>query len=607
MSGQALIEALPPASDSVTYLTIIEYNLTKETLPTLVNVLQDEELTRNIGWDLINLLLPLLPDSRDALEVIVKLGNAREVVLKVTEALRLIDFEGEEDDGSEDNEASEKPATNEAPAIALSLLQMQTLLAILPSLHSRLKTKAPSRFLSTTLQAVLAALSASGALCAKVYSNVLDFTSMMLSTLDGDHETAAEKAMQQRLLQSFLTHAFEVYVLTSSVSEDDAAMRWSERVFERSLPTRIVPGKVIASESTATTNNHYEAEERTMALLATLNFNFGTLRAATAGHTVAANGALLEEEEPPERADDIPLSAAGSLFLLVSTMVKRSDVKTTSSIGVQTIFPYEADLLVRYIGSHELESVGSDPLCLVDAALALSLLAVVSKAIGSPNNDDEFTSYLQRTSLLSANTPLPHLRYVAHYITSAVLHAHPSNITRLQFIHDTLEHCPYENLKASAVEWFKDELLTANEILKQSSHDHQGVFTSSKGLRKIAPFLFPALQFHTSDAEIMETYMEFTMNLSFYLAALNLYYFLLASSNLFTALHLDDFHRDYNMADEYLLPLTRLVSQFPESLDADVLSDGLEEDQIMATRLDLALVDDALQRIAAKLAQHDLS
>jgi len=430
---------------------------------------------------------------------------------------------------------------------------------------------------------------------------------MMLSTLDGDHETAAEKAMQQRLLQSFLTHAFEVYVLTSSVSEDDAAMRWSERVFERSLPTRIVPGKVIASESTATTNNHYEAEERTIALLATLNFNFGTLRAATAGHTVAANGALLEEEEPPERADDIPLSAAGSLFLLVSTMVKRSDVKTTSSIGVQTIFPYEADLLVRYIGSHELESVGSDPLCLVDAALALSLLAVVSKAIGSPNNDDEFTSYLQRTSLLSANTPLPHLRYVAHYITSAVLHAHPSNITRLQFIHDTLEHCPYENLKASAVEWFKDELLTANEILKQSSHDHQGVFTSSKGLRKIAPFLFPALQFHTSDAEIMETYMEFTMNLSFYLAALNLYYFLLASSNLFTALHLDDFHRDHNMANGYLLPLTGLVSRFQESLTAGVLNDGLEEDQIMATRLDLALVDDALQRIAAKLAQHDLS
>jgi len=430
---------------------------------------------------------------------------------------------------------------------------------------------------------------------------------MMLSTLDGDHETDAEKAMQHRLLQSFLTHAFEVYVLASSMSEDDATMRWSERIFERMLPMRMVPGKVNASESTATMKNHHEAEERTISLLISMNLAFDTLHAATAGHTGAQIGVTKEEEDPPESAADVPLSAAGSMFLLASMMAKRSDAEPKIENSPRTIFPVEADLLVRYIGSQGLESVGSEPLCVVDAALALSLQAVVSKDIGSSATDDELTSYLQRTSLLSANTSLPHLRYVAHYITSAVLHAHPSEITRLQFIHDTLEHCPYENLKASAVEWFKDELLTANEIVQQSSHDHQGVFTSSKGLRKIAPFLFPALQFHTSDAEIMETYMDFTMNLSFYLAALNLYYFLLASSNLFTALHLDDFHRDHNMADEYLLPLTRLVSQFPGSLDADVLSDGLEEDQIMATRLDLALVDDALQRIAAKLAQHDLS
>jgi len=104
----------------------------------------------------------------------------------------------------------------------------------------------------------------------------------------------------------------------------------------------------------------------------------------------------------------------------------------------------------------------------------------------------------------------------------------------------------------------------------------------------------------------METYMEFTMNLSFYLAALNLYYFLLASSTLFSVLCLKDFHRDHNIADRYLQPLRRLVRNFHESLNAGVLSEGLEDDQIMAARLDLALVNDALERIAEKLAQHGL-
>ena len=607
MSAQALIEALPPATDFVTYLTIIEYNLTKETLSTLVSVLQDEELTRNIGWDLINLLLPLLPESHDALEVIVRLGNAREVVLKVTEALRLIDFEGEQDDESEADEALGDPATDEPPLIALTLLQMQTLLAVLPLLHARLKTKAPSRFLSTTLQAVLTALSKSGTLCTKVYGNVLDFTSTMMSALDGNHETEAERAMQGRLLQSFLTHAFEVYVMASSSSEDDAVMSWSGLVFERSLPMRVVPGKVISSASTARIEHHQEAEERTISLLTSMNLDFDTLRAATAGRAIAMIGGINDEEEPPDSADDIPLSASGSLFLLTSIMVKHSIVEVTSSRGVQTIFPGEADLLARYIGPHGLESVGSEPLCIVDATLALSLLAVVRKDIGHPRTDEEFTSYLQRTSLLSANTPLPALRYVAHYITSIVLHAHASDLIRLQFIHDTLEHCPYENLKASAVEWFKDELLTANKKGDgKASHEHEGVFTSSGGLLDIAQFIFPTLQFHTSDTEIMETYMEFTMNLSFYLAALNLYYFLLASSTLFSVLCLKDFHRDHNIADRYLQPLRRLVRNFHESLNAGVLSEGLEDDQIMAARLDLALVNDALERIAEKLAQHGL-
>jgi len=44
------LELLPPTTDYVTYLTFIEHNLTEEHLPVLHQVLQDSELTINIGW-----------------------------------------------------------------------------------------------------------------------------------------------------------------------------------------------------------------------------------------------------------------------------------------------------------------------------------------------------------------------------------------------------------------------------------------------------------------------------------------------------------------------------------------------------------------------------
>ncbi|KAK5057917.1 YAP1-binding protein 1, partial [Cryomyces antarcticus] len=98
-----LLKALPPATDYLTYLTIVEYNLTPERLPTLHDVLQDATLTTNIGWDLIHILVPLLPDSEQCLQDIARLGNPREVIIKVTESLRLIDFNNVEEDVDEED------------------------------------------------------------------------------------------------------------------------------------------------------------------------------------------------------------------------------------------------------------------------------------------------------------------------------------------------------------------------------------------------------------------------------------------------------------------------------------------------------------------------
>lgn len=55
---KAIRDSRPPATDYMTYLTILESHLSAKVLPELEIILQDEELTQNIGWDLVHLLLP---------------------------------------------------------------------------------------------------------------------------------------------------------------------------------------------------------------------------------------------------------------------------------------------------------------------------------------------------------------------------------------------------------------------------------------------------------------------------------------------------------------------------------------------------------------------
>lgn len=152
-SNDPLVQALPPATDYLTYLTLLEYQLTPERLPLLHQLLQDERLTTNIGWDLVKLLLPMLPASTECLQDVARLGNPREVILRVAEALEQLQPE----DGDDELADEESDAGKSLPQ---HILQFNCLLAMLSVLHNRIKTKAPSRFIATSLQAALEAYEA---------------------------------------------------------------------------------------------------------------------------------------------------------------------------------------------------------------------------------------------------------------------------------------------------------------------------------------------------------------------------------------------------------------------------------------------------------------
>lgn len=245
-----LEESRPPATDTFTYLTIIEQYISPETLPGLHDILQDATLTRDIGWDLVETLINV-PGGEACLEVVARLGNPREVILKVLEVLDR-DAEGRgptTDDSGVDDPAARREA------------RFITLVGMLGILHKRLEVRAPSKFLHSTLHTVLCTYEPTPEATAAIISLVRTVSSSarpalpsrkssttLLTPFENSDPTKnapdpeAEKAdpveddLVRRLLQAFLTSVIASYADANDLS-------WAARLVEFYNPERLVPGR----------------------------------------------------------------------------------------------------------------------------------------------------------------------------------------------------------------------------------------------------------------------------------------------------------------------------------------------------------------------------
>ena len=269
-----LLKALPPQTDYLTYLTIVEYNLNTENLPILHDILQDVSLTTNIGWDLVHVLLPLLPESSACLNDVARLGNPREVILKVTELLEdlavgLKLVEGEYDGTEELNEVNGEVLSGAAPALHFTspnTLKFTVLLNMLIILHPRIKTRYPSRFLSTSLRAIMlsyTSLARSQAASDAVLVLLDAFISpeepflpratseatLPQSYIAPDPEIRdetmdpSERGTQKRILLTSMTQIVEAFVESLPAIHGTSSMAWADRDYEKSRPERLIPGR----------------------------------------------------------------------------------------------------------------------------------------------------------------------------------------------------------------------------------------------------------------------------------------------------------------------------------------------------------------------------
>lgn len=723
-----LLATLPPATDYIGYLTIVEHNLTEELLPSLHDVLQDSELTINIGWDLVQILLPLLPASEQCLQDIARLGNPREVVLKVTEALRVVHWddadEVDEDLDEEDQvvaaaENRTETSIDEAPAptapegvpesqptdnqttektvkVPLPVLQFQTLLSMLAVLHPRIKTKYPSRFLSTSLQAVLASYQEATSYTDELTVAILRFIKTVSGTkrphlpsrssssqlltqssiktapdpeaeTQSEGPTSQEKSLLNRLHQSFLTHVFEEYMLSFPSIDDLPALAWSGRLLETLHPERNIPGKPTIAERFASDDSFQSRRDIVgdiLALARDLNIEAQELLDIVRSKEPEAAGEPKDEDDPPASAADIPLSKTGALFLLTARAV--SGVLFDRPLPLymlnQAIFPMHAVVLANFIGSEPVASIGTEPVGLLDTILSLGLLAVSNDNVGVPESDEQFLKYLQILSLISANCPNPMLRYHAHYLTSTILRSHPHDLVRLQFVRDTLEHCPYDNLKVSAVSWLKGETIEANhealgikQLLAQSpaesktappesstttedakstsasskptptttepteTEEHTSIFATPIALHTLAPSLFPSLSLSpivvsidaSSDtpasssaapAKLLDSWPPFAATIPLHLAVLNFYYFLLrAPKALHEALDVAGLHEEADVGGSYLGPLHQICAAVKTALEG-AANQELDEGEREVMQMDIMLLEDALGRVTQGVA-----
>ena len=630
MEDNPLIKALPPETDYLTYLTILEFNLTKEQLPTLYTLLQDTTLTTNIGWDLVHLLLPLLPESEQCLQVVARLGNPREVVLKVTE---LLDALGEEEDREEededpeeaeveveeelrdytqtlgngvDNESAEESIRQDVSSATLTtdelmnggvpppivdpkLSKFQNLLAMLSIIHPRIKTKYPSRFLCTSLQAILpayAAVATDPAATDAVVHFIKELSgskrpklpprqsSQSVPKFGKSNESAPdpeanpevpgseELALQTRLFQSFLSHIIEIYMENILPVHDDSPMAWTARVEEKKSPKMIVPHRQTYISRFAQTISLRERDTivgQLIALARDLSISTREMFAVV----THAKAEPVDFSELPSSPSEIPLSHAGSLYLLAAIRASSFLFDVPPSLEFD-IFPAHFNIMKHFIGDSEMGGIGIEPSCVIDSVLLLGLSAFARGHIGKMHDKEQFNEYLQRLSLLSANTPSSTLRYHAHLLTTLVLHAHPSQQIRLDFIRDTLQHCPYENLKASAVGWLKDEILQAEKcdatVDKASDlMPKTWIFLTREALESVAPFLFPKVNPADMAMEDLQ------LSVPFYLASLNLLYLLCHSQGLRRRFRIEDRTFVKTVAADFLDPLNEAAQSLMDA------------------------------------------
>ncbi|KAK9369223.1 YAP-binding/ALF4/Glomulin [Lipomyces kononenkoae] len=464
------------ADDYITYSTLLDvylgnpnrYNESERVtlLQALENILrQSEILLSYVAWDLPVLLLPYLAsaDPFDSVAVsktltprkaalrifnlIAEKGNAKEVFLKSIEALSTLTVDFSLEASPEENLDREK----------LFVLKFYALFEVIISVTRRITTQYPSRFLTTSSTALLSFFSSHvdelsdqslPVLLRRLYLFARDYVPPPSKTA----VEPEEEALQRRMLQSYVTHMVEIMLRSKSVD-------WSRRYFAAIKPEiDVLPVRERdrpLSFDGALSPSIIEMLERFLQL--TSSFDIAPEAFA---ETVLAEPPEMEPDNepevdpsfpsPPTSSSSIPLSAEGCFFLLAEFLI--SEPRSTISFA----FPDIINITKRFIISEEGESPGLG-VCDAVGFYAWKFLKDITPEEIDAVSPEEFNGYLQVLTSLSATSTSPTVRFIFHTLVVHLLsRSRPERA--YNYIYDTLQFCPFENVCGAFVIVLKDFL-----------------------------------------------------------------------------------------------------------------------------------------------------
>jgi hypothetical protein len=147
-----------------------------------------------------------------------------------------------------------------------------------------------------------------------------------------------------------------------------------------------------------------------------------------------------------------------------------------------------------------------------------------------------------------------------------------------------LEHCPFDNLKGSAVGWLKEEFISAH------SRKSVNLFSSTVALAAAQPYLFPDMS-SLSDATELQIWEDLQTSFPFHMAVLNFLVFLRGGtySSIIPSGTL-------TVAEEiYLTPLRSAQDRLEKSLEPEgVVCKSMEEFESVAALRDVQLLGERL-------------
>ncbi|KAI1914229.1 YAP1-binding protein 1 [Ophidiomyces ophidiicola] len=586
-----LIKALPPASDYLTYLTILEYQLTPSRLPILHRVLQDETLTTNIGWDLVHLLLPLLPASEDCLQDIARLGNPREVILRVSDALMTLQPSLDEEDNeaaasTEDSPQLDTPLASAEKPVPLHILQFNSLVSMLTVLHARIKTKYPSRFIATSLHAALEAYTEYPTL--ETTTAIVEFlrdisgnkrpalpprnaSEQLIQRTAGaqapdpeaedeahpESSTAQETALIQKLVQFGLMEVLKIFLLHCT-GKAPPGMQWTIRVEEK-LDKGSAPSPFDLGDYFSRTE-HTKERDTTVGKILALSRDFGIETedllqvALNRGYSDASP---LDFENLPKSAAEIPLEPHGCLIMLAarySTAVLFDSTQPETNTSVYTNIP---KIFENFLTSNEKESIkevaAEAPIPLLDSLMTLTLISTHH----DPNSmilDENSFKKLLLTIVACVRVPSMCRLSRVERVPSALFHAYPNAQAKYDLIFSIFSDDELQYARESAISWLKQELLSTTQNALASDIPNPFIKPNSfstlfRAIYKPLPNSYSSLASLSTSALLAELINFTQRDSTLYISSLNFYYLLCKSDVLRQGLGIQeldaDFRRDY--------------------------------------------------------------